>query len=81
MAEDMDDIEEGMEDEIKEHPSLPKKTVKTIVKDHLRMDDDYYEHETGTGGAGGSPVKFLKREGRACDKRIIDGKGMKSNFD
>ena len=59
----MSDIDEGMEEESKEHKSLPKKTVKTIVKDHLKMDEDYYEHEKGFGGAGASPVKFMKREG------------------
>lgn len=76
-----DDIEEGMEDESKEHPSLSKNTVKTIVKDHLKMDEDYYEHDRGTGGAGGSPVKFRKREGSLDDKRIITGKHCKENFD
>ena len=76
-----DDIEEGMKDEAREHPSLSKSTVKTIVTDHLKMDEDYYEHEKGFGGGGGSPCKFRKREGTLDDKRIIDGKGCKTNFD
>ena len=40
------------------------------------MNTDY-EHESGTGGAGGSPCKFRKREGTLGDKRIIHGMRMK----
>ena len=40
-----------------------------------------YEHKSGTGGAGGSPCKFRKREGTLDDKRIITGKHCQSNFD
>lgn len=81
MSEDKDDVEEGMEEESKEHPSLSKKVVKTIVTDHLNMDDDYYEHEKGFGGGGGSPCKFRKREGTLDDKRMITGKHCRTNFD
>jgi hypothetical protein len=31
-----------------------------------------YKHEKGTGGAGGSPVKFVKREGSLENKREKD---------
>lgn len=58
------------------------------------MNTDY-DHPKGTGGAGGCPVKFRKREGTVDDKRIVTGmhiqvepceespvhKGMQSNFD
>lgn len=77
MSADDDDVEEGVEEESKEHPTLPKKTVRTIVKDHLKKDEDYYEHERGSGGAGGSPCKFRKREGGLEDKRVIHGNYFK----
>lgn len=53
----------GMKDESEEHPSFSKKAVEKIVNDHLKMDDDYYKHKEGKGGGGGSPCKFVKREG------------------
>jgi hypothetical protein len=31
------------------------------------------DHPRGTGGAGGSPCKFRKREGGTEDKRIVHG--------
>jgi len=54
-----------------------------------------HKHKKGTGGAGGSPVSFRKREGNLEDKRVIHGeccrpevtqapavhKGQQSNFD
>ena len=36
-----------------------------------------YSHEKGTGGAGGSPCKFRKREGTLADGRIVHGMNMK----
>ena len=41
------------------------------------MTTESYEHPSGTGGAGGSPCKFRKREGTLGDKRIIHGMRMK----
>jgi hypothetical protein len=40
-----------------------------------------YNHPKATGGAGGSPCKFRKREGTLDDKRIITGKHCQANFD
>ena len=49
-----------------------------------------YKHKKGTGGMGGSPVKFRKREGTLEDGRVIHGecckepkidKGPQSNYD
>jgi len=34
-------------------------------------------HKRGTGGAGGSPVKFRKREGGLEDKRVVHGMNCK----
>ena len=31
-----------------------------------------YKHESGTGGAGGSPVKYIKREGSLENKNMKD---------
>ena len=36
-----------------------------------------FMHKKGTGGAGGSPCKFRKREGSLEDKRIIHGNFLK----
>lgn len=36
-----------------------------------------YQHPKGTGGAGGSPCKFRKREGTLNDGRIVHGMNMK----
>ena len=36
-----------------------------------------YEHKRGSGGAGGSPVKFRKREGGLEDKRVVHGMNCK----
>ena len=36
-----------------------------------------YKHRKGTGGAGGSPVSFRKREGTLDDGRIVHGMNMK----
>ena len=41
------------------------------------MHTESYEHSRGTGGAGGSPCKFRKREGTLGDKRIIHGMKMR----
>lgn len=46
----------------------------------MNTDSDY-NHKSGTGGAGGSPCKFRKREGTLDDKRIITGKHCQANFD
>lgn len=44
-----------------------------------------YEHKKGAGGAGGSPVKFVKREGSLENKNYNDGsrhlRTPKENFD
>lgn len=49
-----------------------------------------FMHKRGTGGAGGSPVKFRKREGDLEDGRVIHGeyckksevhKSQEENFD
>jgi hypothetical protein len=32
-----------------------------------------YSHKRGSGGAGGSPCKYRKREGGLEDKRVITG--------
>lgn len=36
-----------------------------------------YSHKKGSGGAGGSPCKFRKREGTLGDGRIVHGMNMK----
>lgn len=36
------------------------------------MSEDY-SHPRGTGGQGGSPCKFRKREGGLEDKRVVTG--------
>jgi hypothetical protein len=40
---DTDDIDKGMAEESKEHPMLSKVTIKQLVMDHLKIDEDYYE--------------------------------------
>ena len=40
-------------------------------------DADIYVEKRGTGGAGGSPVKFRKREGGLEDKRVVHGMNCK----
>ena len=34
-----------------------------------RLIKSVYKHMSGTGGAGGSPVKYVKREGSLEDRR------------
>lgn len=34
--------------------------------------ENEYKHENGTGGAGGSPVKFIKRESSLENKNMSD---------
>ena len=36
-------IKKGIEIESKEHPSLDKKTISTLVMDHLKEDEKYYD--------------------------------------
>lgn len=36
-----------------------------------------FAHKRGTGGAGGSPCKFRKREGGLEDGRVVHGMDMK----
>lgn len=40
-----------------------------------------YDHPRGTGGMGGSPCKFRKREGGLEDRRVIHGENCKSCMD
>lgn len=37
----------------------------------MHTDSDY-KHEKGTGGMGGSPTKFIKREGSLENKNMSD---------
>jgi hypothetical protein len=41
------------------------------------MNTGEYVHSRGSGGAGGSPVKFRKREGGLEDKRVVHGMNCK----
>jgi len=36
------------------------------------MTEGMYKHEKGMGGAGGSPVKYIKREGSLENKKMND---------
>lgn len=38
-----------------------------------------YKHKKGSGGAGGNPVSFRKREGKLEDKRMIHGECCKES--
>ena len=42
---DREDLNKGMQDEAKEHPWMDPKTLRRLVTDHLRQDEDYYETE------------------------------------
>jgi len=41
------------------------------------IDPRNFDHKRGSGGAGGSPVKFRKREGGLEDKRVVHGMNCK----
>lgn len=66
---------------------VAKQKVKAIGNEDAEMSGasmntpNDYEHKSGTGGAGGSPCKFRKREGTLDDNRIITGKHCQANFD
>ncbi len=78
--EESSETKNNIKEEAKEHPSFSKKQIKQIVKDHS------YKHEKGSGGRGGSPVKFVKREETLGGRQAMHdcghlSKGPQSNYD
>jgi hypothetical protein len=41
----MEGEEKGMKEESKEHPEFSKDVIKKLVRDHLKMDPEYYEDD------------------------------------
>jgi len=62
-----------------------------IAREQMKAKDDQfaemtgpsmsYSHPRGSGGAGGSPCKYRKREGGLEDKRVITGMKCKCKCD
>lgn len=73
-----------------EHGGSASSQVKKAAGSMTMQQSHDFMHKRGTGGAGGSPCKYRKREGGLEDKRIIHGdyckeppihKGPQSNYD
>jgi hypothetical protein len=42
---DDDEIKKGMKDESKEHPEFSKDIISKLVRDHLKIDPEYYDDD------------------------------------
>ena len=63
-----------LREQLKAQRELDENKKKRPPDDKAKKD---YDHPRGSGGAGGSPCKFRKREGGLEDKRIIHGMKMR----
>lgn len=82
-------MDKGLAQEKKEHPSFAMSMIKRIVADHLDEDDDYYkeegkeeekEEENGGGGTGkiekvmGEFKRGTLHSGSPTGKKVVDRK-------